>query len=367
MKPSNKKENIKMSIEKITFGKTKETDEVLEYLLKRNGVTLGILNYGATIHKCLVETSKGVRDVIGGYDTVKEYEDNDGYQGALIGRVGNRICRGKFSIDGVDYTLAINNGENSLHGGLKGFDKYIWTVTENSEADCDKLIMTITSPHMDQGYPGKLKVTVTYTLNDDKSFSIGYEAESDRKTVLNLTNHSYFNLTGFEELNVLDHKLKLYCSNFTPVDHTLIPTGEIRPVKGTAFDFTEEKTVGRDIEAKDLQLEYAGGYDHNYVIDRTQEVSYRNTTLFKTAALTSPDDVLSLEVATDQPGVQVYCGNFLHDDIVFKGSKPQRRRSAICLETQHYPDTPNHPQFPSAYLDKGERFKTTTLFKFTSR
>ena len=153
-------------------------------------------------------------------------------------------------------------------------------------------------------------------------------AESDRKTVLNLTNHSYFNLTGFEELNVLDHKLKLYCSNFTPVDHTLIPTGEIRPVKGTAFDFTEEKTVGRDIEAKDLQLEYAGGYDHNYVIDRTQELSYRNTTLSKTAALTSPDDILSLEVSTDQPGVQVYCGNFLHDDIVFKGSKPQRTLSS---------------------------------------
>lgn len=353
-----------MSIEKKHFGITKNGEEISEYLLTRNGVTLGILDYGATIHKCLVPCGDELRDVIGGYDTLKEYEENDGYQGALIGRIGNRINKGRFTLDGTEYTLFQNDNENSLHGGKKGFDKYLWEAKAESEADRDVLTLSILSPDMDEGYPGNLKVKVIYTLHDDASFSLRYLAETDRKTVVNLTNHSYFNLTGFREACVLSHKLRLNCSHFTPVDANLIPTGEIASVSGTAFDFREEKTLGRDIEKQEEQLILGGGYDHNYVIDRTHPVRYQDKTLWEAATLTAPDDTLSLTVSTDQPGVQVYSGNFLHDDICFKNGVPAKRRSAMCLETQHFPDSPNQKGFPSVELNPGEVYDTVTLFSF---
>lgn len=355
-----------MSIVKTLFGHTNNQEEVYEYALCRNGVTLGILNYGATIHRLLVPCGNALRDVVGGYDTVAEYEANDGYQGALIGRVGNRICRGKFTLDEKEYTIVCNNNENTLHGGNKGFDKYLWQVSEESTDTYDRLTLEILSPHMDEGYPGNLKVKVSYTLHDNASFSLRYRAETDRKTVVNLTNHSYFNLMGFDGKDVLEHKLTLKCSHFTPVDATLIPTGEIAPVADTPFDFRQTKTLGRDIGADHEQLVLGGGYDHNFIIDRVLPCSYQQKILWEFATLSAPDDSLSLTVATDQPGVQVYSGNFLHDDINFKGGLPQKYRSAMCLETQHFPDSPNHPNFPSVELVPGQAYDTTTLFTFHS-
>ncbi len=354
-----------MSIEKTLFGHTEDQKEVFEYSLCRKGVTLGILNYGATVHKLLIPCGDTLRDVVGGYDTVAEYQRNDGYQGAVIGRIGNRIQGGRFTLEDKEYLLFQNDNENSLHGGKRGFDKYLWEATEESGDGFDRLILEMLSPHMDEGYPGNLKVKVSYTLHDDASFSIRYQASTDRKTVVNLTNHSYFNLNGFDGSDVLTHKLRLQCSRYTPVNAALIPTGQIASVEDTPFDFREKKALGRDIEANHEQLRLGAGYDHNLVIDRVKPLLYQDRTLWEFATLWAPDDSLCMRVATDQPGVHLYSANFLHDDLSFKGGIPQTRRSALCLETQHFPNSPNQENFPSVVLCPGQEYDSTTLFCFS--
>lgn len=351
-----------MSVESRFFDKTADGREVREYTLSSDGIKLSLLDYGATIRRIVVDGPDGPVDVAGGYDRLVDFEKNDGYQGAVIGRYANRIANGRFTLKNKEYQIYQNDGSNSLHGGKRGFDKYVW----DAETGDDFVRFSTVSPDGDENYPGKLSVSVTYTVIP-RGFYIRYEAETDKTTVINLTNHCYFNLTGFAEQSVLDHTLKLNSSRITPVDSSLIPTGEFMETAGTPFDFSEKKRVGRDIEADHPQLKLGGGYDHNFVIDKTEPVELRGRTLYKAALLGSPDGRLEMSVSTDQPGIQVYTGNFLHDDISFKGGIPQKRRSAICLETQHYPDSPNHPGFPSVTLEPGEKFDSVTLFAFTRR
>ncbi|MBQ9544927.1 MAG: galactose mutarotase [Clostridia bacterium] len=348
-----------MGIEKTLFDKTAGGEAVSLYTLKNDFLTLGVLDYGATVRSPEINAAGGKRDVVGGYDTLAEYEKNDGYQGAVIGRFANRIAGGKFSLNGREYNIFQNDFPNTLHGGRRGFDKKIW----KAETGEDSIAFTLFSPDRDENYPGDLSVRVTYTLLE-KGFAIGYEATASADTVLNLTNHSYFNLSGFDGNTVLDHTLKLNCSHFTPIDEKLIPTGKIASVDGTPFDFREEKKIGRDIGADDEQLKLAGGYDHNFIIDRIAPKKFFEKTLYEAARLTSPDGALSMCVFTDQPGVQVYSGNFMHDDIIFKRGVKQIRRSAVCLETQHFPDSPNKPDFPTAVLRAGDKFETLTAFTF---
>ncbi len=350
-----KKDGTNMTIVKTAFGITASGEQVTLYTLSNQFLSISVLDYGATVRNLAVASL----DVVGGYDTLAEYEKNDGYQGAVIGRYANRIADARFNLNGKEYRIFPNDEPNTLHGGKIGFDKKVW------KAECgeDSVTFSLFSPDGDENYPGNLNVSVTYTLLEN-GIALSYRAQSDADTVINLTNHSYFNLTGFKLDTVLTHTLSLNCSHFTPVNSKLIPTGQILPTLNTPFDFKEPKTVGRDIFADDEQLKIAGGYDHNFIIDRTRPKVIIGRTVYEAATLTAPDGKLSMKVFTDQPGVQVYSGNFLHDDICFKSGVRQFRRSAICLETQHFPDSPNQKGFPTAVLRKGDVFETLTAYTF---
>ena len=349
-----------MAISCKKFATTNKQEPVEEYVLENQSLRVSFLTYGAVIQSLILKGAPGQPDVVGGYDSLKEYEANDGYQGTVVGRYANRIANGHFCIDDTDYVLDINNGPNTLHGGLVGLDKHVWKVEQALD---DRLTLSTSSPHLDQGYPGNLQVWVTYTLSED-ALCISYRAKTDRKTVVNLTNHSYFNLTGFEDTNIGNHYLTLRASRYTPVTQSLIPTGELATVEGTPFDFRSEKKVGQDIDREHPQLMIAGGYDHNLVIDPSHPMKINGHSAYQAAILRSPDQKVSLEVYTDQPGMQIYTGNFLHDDIVYKKGVPQYKRSAICIETQHFPDSPNHPQFPDTTLTPEKDLETVTLLRF---
>jgi aldose 1-epimerase len=326
-------------------------------LTNANGMEALVTNYGATVVSLLVADRNGKKDdVVFGYDSIQGYYNGRAYFGCVAGRYANRIANGQFRLDGKTYDLAKNNGPNSLHGGIKGFDKVVWTAKQ----DDGGLTLTYTSKDGEEGYPGNLTVTVRYSLKNDNSLQIDYSAVTDKATLVNVTNHSYFNLEGQGQGNILDHELQFNADGFTPVDSTLIPTGEIRKVAGTPFDFTSPHKIGERInDTSDLQIKYGLGYDHNFVLNG-------ETGKMKLAArVKAPISGRIMEVHTTEPGVQFYSGNFLNGSEKGKGSV-YGYRTGFCLETQHFPDSPNQPSFPSAVLKPGKEYRSTTIFKFSA-
>jgi aldose 1-epimerase len=327
-------------------------------LTNATGMEVRAMPYGATILSIRVPDAQGaVGDVVLGFDSLAGYVKSSPYFGAVVGRYGNRIARGRFMLDGKEYTLAVNNGPHALHGGLRGFDKAVWAAEPTRSDRGVGLAFTLVSPDGDEGYPGTVAARVTYTLMSARNvIVIDYEASTDRATPLNLTNHSYFNLAG--KGDILGHLLTMDADHMTPVDATLIPTGEISPVQGTPFDFRRPTAIGARIDARDQQIANGGGYDHNFVINRSAPG------LVHVARVTEEASGRTLDVSSTEPGVQFYSGNFLDGTVTGKGGTSYKRRSGFCLETQHYPDSPNHPNFPSAILRPGSAYRSQTVFAF---
>ena len=330
-------------------------------LTNSHGVEIRAMNYGGIIVSILVPDRKGqLADIALGHDFLEGYIPNPPYLGAIVGRYANRIANGTFTLDGNTYTLPKNNGPNTLHGGTtRTFDKVVW----DSEPLKGKtgVAFSYLSKDGDDGFPGKLKVNVTYTLTDSNSLVIDYEATTDKATPINLSQHSYFNLAGEGNGDILNHEIMINADRFTPVDKNLIPTGELRPVKGTPLDFTTSTRAGERIDDKYEQLELAHGYDHNFVINR------KGPGLEFAARVYEPTSGRVLEVSTTQPGVQFYTGNFLDGTVTGKHGHVYQRRYGFCLETQHFPDSPNHPDFPTTILRPGETFHSKTVFKFSAK
>jgi aldose 1-epimerase len=352
--------HAKANITRQPFGKTADGQAVELYTLTNaSGMVAKIMTYGGTVVSLSVpDRNKKMGDVVLGYDTLDGYLQNNPFFGAIIGRYGNRIAKGRFTLNGKEYKLAQNNGENHLHGGLKGFDKVVWKAREVKSAEGPALELTYLSKDGEEGYPGNLSVTVTYTLTNKNELKIDYAATTDQDTVINLTNHSYFNLAGAGTGDILNHVIMINADRFTPVDETLIPTGELRSVKGTPFDFTTPTAIGARIDQKDEQLIFGKGYDHNFVLNKTGE------RLSLAARVYEPTSGRVMEVYTTQPGMQFYTGNFLDGTITGKSGKVYPRRSGFCLETQHFPDSPNKPGFPSTVLKPGQKYAQTTIYKF---
>jgi len=346
------------------FGTTADGRSVERFTLTSSGgVTISVLSFGGVIQRILVPDRDGTRaDVTLGYDTLPEYEKDKSYLGALVGRYANRIRGGRFSLDGREYTLAQNAGGNSLHGGARGFNKVVWSVEPFEEGSDVGLVLQHVSPDGDEGYPGTLRVRVTYRLTTDGALVIDFFATTDAATPVNLTQHAYFNLARTGSGDILGHLLELGASRFTPVDASLIPTGELRRVQGTPFDFSTAETVGARIGADDEQLRLAGGYDHNFVIDRQGA-----TDLALAARLTDPVSARGVDIHTTEPGIQFYTGNFLDGTVKGKGGVPHRYRSGLALETQHFPNSPNEPSFPSTILRPGEEHRSRTVYHFVVR
>ncbi|HEU4769991.1 MAG TPA: aldose epimerase family protein [Pyrinomonadaceae bacterium] len=338
------------------FGTGPNGEEAHLYTLTNNrGVEVSITNYGGAVTSIKVPDRDGVfGDVVLGYDTNEEYMRNPRYLGALIGRHANRIAHGKFSFNGVAYQLAQNNGENHLHGGNKGFDKRFWEAAQNEAG----LSLEYFSTDGEENYPGNLTVNVDYSLNEENELRIEYRATSDKDTIVNLTNHSYFNLACGGD--ILGHQLTLNADAFTPVSKDLIPTGEIRPVSNTPMDFRESRTIGSRIHDEYEQLAFTGGYDHNFLLRDW------NGSLRRVAQLRDPASGRVLEVHTTEPGVQFYSGNFFDGSFGGKGGVVYEKYAGLCLETQHFPDSPNHPNFPTTVLRAGEQYRQTTIYKFTT-
>ncbi|TWT38861.1 aldose epimerase family protein [Blastopirellula retiformator] len=348
------KSNPEMSIQSQPFGKTANGQEVTLFTVKNGDLEMELINYGATIVSLKAPDKNGVlANVNAGLDDVALYEGGHPYFGATVGRYANRIAKGKFSLNGKEYSLALNNGENTLHGGEKGFSRYVWDAKQVQEAHGIGVTFTRTSPDGEEGYPGDLTVSVSYLLTSDNQLIMEYQATTDAATVLNLTNHCYWNLAGAGSGKVYDHKLQLEANTYVPVSDALIPTGEILTVKGTPMDFTTMKPIGQDLQATGGD---PIGYDHCFVL-RSQDGK-----LALAATVKEPKSGRVMEIYTTEPGIQLYTGNFL------SGSPAEARigqHEAFCLETQHYPDTPNQPNFPSATLQPGEEFRSQTVHKFS--
>jgi aldose 1-epimerase len=325
-----------------------------------SGMEARIMTYGGSVVSLKAPDRQGkLADVVLGYETLEGYLKNNPYFGAIIGRYGNRIGNGQFSLIGRKYTLPRNDGENTLHGGIKGFDKVVWKAKEVNGKDGAGISLTYLSKDGEEGFPGNLSVTVVYTLTNNNELKIEYFAKTDKTTVVNLTNHSYFNLAG--EGSILRHELMINAGRFTPVDSGLIPTGELRTVKGTPMDFTKSAVIGTRIDHQDEQLTFGKGYDHNWVLNNA------TGRLALAAKAYEPVSGRVMEVLTTEPGLQFYSGNFLDGSITGKGGQVYKRRCGFCLETQHFPDSPNKPGFPSTVLRPGESYKTTTIYKFTAK
>jgi aldose 1-epimerase len=301
-------------------------------------------------------------DIVLGYDKLADYLKETPYFGAIVGRYGNRIGKGTFTLDGKTYTLATNNGENHLHGGLKGFDKVVWTAAAHkASADGVALTLNYLSKDMEEGYPGNLDVTIVFTLTNANELRIDYKATTDKATVCNVTHHGYFNLAGQGKGDILGHELTLNADRYTPVDAGLITTGELAAVKGTPMDFTKPTAIGARINNTFEQLTFGGGYDHNWVLNK------KGSEMSLAASVYEPTSGRVMEVRTNEPGVQFYSGNFLDGTLTGKGGKVYQHRYGFCLETQHYPDSPNKPNFPTTTLRPGQTYKTTTIYKFSAR
>lgn len=340
------------------FGKTTDGTPVTLYTLTNaHGLEATIINLGGILVSLKTPDRTGkMGDVVLGFDTLEPYFTNGPHFGALIGRYGNRIGLAKFSLDGKEYTLAKNNGENTLHGGTVGFHKKVWTAKPVTRKDGQALELTYVSKDMEEGFPGTLTSTVVYTLTDANELRIEYSAKTDKPTIVNLTNHSYFNLAGTGD--ILKHEMMLAADRFTPVDAGLIPTGELKPVEGTPFDFRKPTAIGARIDAADDQIKKGGGYDHNWVLNG------KAGTMHLAARVSEPTSGRTMEVTTTEPGVQFYTGNFLDGTLKGKGGTVYQRRAGFCLETQHFPDSPNKASFPSTVLRPGATYSTTTVYKF---
>ncbi len=326
-------------------------------LTNSNGVKMEVTNFGGRVVSLLVPDKNGkLEDVVLGYDSLNQYLDGNFYFGAMIGRYGNRIGKGKFSLNGKEYQLAKNNGANALHGGPNGFHKVYWKIEPVQKNNSLKMIYRCVNG--EEAYPGNLDVTVTYSLTDKNEVVLDYEATTDKETILNLTHHSFFNLAGAGNGDILNHELILYADEYTPVNAGLIPTGELKKVKGTAFDFLSAHTIGERIDQQDDQLKFGKGYDHNWVLNK------KGNELSLAAKVTEPLSGRIMEVWTTEPGLQFYSGNFLDGKDIGKGNKPYLFRSAFCLEAQHFPDSPNHPNFPSTVLKPGETYRQKTVYRF---
>ena len=344
-----------MTVTKEQFGEVDGEKVQLFTLTNPNGMRVKVTNYGGIVTSVTVPGNEAVPyDVVLGFDSLQGYLDGHPYFGCIVGRYANRIAGGEFRLDGKTYRLATNNGENHLHGGIAGFDKKIWRASPFQTEKEAGVSLKYESPDGEEGYPGKLEVKVDYTLTDENELKISYYARTDAPTVINLTHHSYFNLNGAGSGDILGHSLFIHADRYTPVNEQLIPTGELKPVEGGPFDFRQEKTIGRDFE----QVE--GGYDHNFVLNGSGELSLA-------ARLTSPLTGITMEVYTDQPGMQFYSGNFLDGTITGKGGQAYPKHYGLCLETQHFPDSPNQPSFPSTELRPGEIFQSLTVYKFSDK
>jgi aldose 1-epimerase len=344
---------------KAAFQQTIDGKQTELYILKNSHeMQAAITNYGGRLVSLLVPDNGKLIDVLVGFDDVKSYTDStEPYFGALIGRYGNRIADGKFKLDNKEYKLFINNGKNALHGGEKSFRSVVWDAKQTSDSTLE---LSYLSKDMEEGYPGNLTVKVIYTLTDANELSIDYEATTDKKTVLNLTNHAYFNLNGYGNGDILNHELMLNADNFTPVDSTLIPIGKNISVKNTPFDFTKLTPIGSRINQKDEQIKFGGGYDHNFVLNPNPSKAMNLA-----AKVIADKSNIVMEVFTEEPGIQFYTGNFLKSSHTTKGGTKDDFRTAFCLETQHFPDSPNQPNFPSTVLEVGKKYKTKTVYKFS--
>jgi aldose 1-epimerase len=355
-------QKAKARVDKRVFGKLEDGAPIDIYTLKnRNGLQVEITTYGGAVVSIKTPDRSGrMSDIVLGYGDANGYVSDISYFGALIGRYANRIARGRFTLNGVEYHLPQNNGVNHLHGGVRGFHKVVWKARELTRTDGVGLELTYLSKDNEEGYPGNLSVTVNYVLSDANELRIEYHATTDKETVINLTHHSYFNLAGAGMGDILRHEVKINADRFTPVDETLIPTGELRAVKGTPFDFSRATAIGSRINQADDQLVFGKGYDHNFVLNKKgQELSLA-------ATVYEPTSGRALEMWTTEPGVQLYSGNFL-DKVRGKAGKVYNVHGGFCLEAQHFPDSPNQPAFPSTVLKPGERYTQTTVYKFMVR
>jgi len=351
------------SVKKSVFGKTADGTTVYLYTLRNSfGMEAQITNYGGILVRLLVPDKNGnFDDVVLGYDSLADYIKDNPYFGCIAGRYANRIAGGRFSLNGKEYTLARNNGPNHLHGGVKGFDKVVWNAKDTLGKNEPSLLLSYLSKEGEEGYPGNLRARVRYTLTDLKELQIEYEATTDSPTVVNLTHHSYFNLAGAGKGDILSHELTIYADKFTPVDSTLIPTGELRDVRRTPMDFRTPQTIGSRIDQDNEQLCFGHGYDHNFVL----RAGGKNLT--PAATVHEPGTGRFMEVSTTEPGLQLYSGNFLDGHNVGKGGKKYEHRYGFCLETQHFPDSPNHPSFPSTVLNPGATYRSLTMYRFSIR
>jgi aldose 1-epimerase len=355
----NSQEQANTKMNRKPFGQTKDGESIEIFSLRNaNGMEAAIITYGGIVQALRIPSQGGGPvDVVLGFDDLDGYLKDSPYFGAIVGRYGNRIGNARFVLDGVEYKVPANDGPNCLHGGLRGFDKRVWTPKDASGGAGQALQLTYLSKDGEEGFPGNLTATVTYTLSDRNELRIEYHATTDKPTVLNLTNHSYFNLGGQGEGDILGHEVTIEADRITPVDSTLIPTGQLEPVAGTPFDFRQPHAIGERIGADNEQLKFGKGYDHNFVLNASGAMGLA-------ARVRDPKSGRSMEVSTDQPGLQFYTGNFLDGHIHGKGGKVYPHRGAFCMETQHFPDSPNKPQFPSTVLRPGQDYKTTTAFRF---
>ncbi|HEY0654161.1 MAG TPA: aldose epimerase family protein [Chryseosolibacter sp.] len=353
----------KTNLTSAPFGRLPDGKEVRLFTLKNaNGMTMKVMNYGGVITSLTAPDKDGkFEDVVLGYDSLNGYLQKSPYFGALIGRYGNRIGKGKFSLDGKDYQLAQNNNGNALHGGPNGFDKRFWNIEEYPVTNGAALKLTYTSPDMEEGYPGTLNSQVIYHLTDNNELKIYYEATTDKPTVVNLTQHTYFNLSGNTKSDILQHELFLDADKFVPVDKTLIPTGELKDVSETPFDFKTPTAIGSRIDKKDAQLEAGLGYDHCWVLNTNGDTSKVAATLH------DPASGRVMSVKTSEPGIQFYSGNFLDGTITGKYNTVYQKRYGLCLETEHFPDSPNKKNFPSVLLKPGETYRTQTIYTFSTK
>jgi aldose 1-epimerase len=342
------------------FGNLKDGTPISLYTMTNgNGVTMKVMNYGGIIVSLMVPSKDGKPvDVILGYDSLAAYEKNNPFFGALVGRYGNRIGKGKFSLNGKEYSLVKNNNGNHLHGGTKGFDKVVWNIEEIPAENGVALKLSYLSKDMEEGYPGNLQTEVIYTLTDDNTVKFDYEATTDKKTIVNLTQHTYFNLNGGKS-DILSHEVVLNADYIVAIDKSLIPTGELKPVANTPFDFRTPAPIGARIDAKDQQIQFGKGYDHCWVIN--------GEGLKPTATVYDPISGIEMAVHTTEPGVQFYTGNFLNGTITGKNNVLYKQRTGFCLETQHFPDSPNQKNFPSVVLNPGETYTSQTTYKFGVR
>jgi aldose 1-epimerase len=354
--------NAAMKIDKEAYGEVDGKPVDLYTLTNANGVEMKVTNYGGIVTSLKVpDKYRNLGDVVLGYDNLQDYVKSNPYFGCIVGRYGNRIGKAKFTLNGVGYTLAKNNGDNSLHGGIKGFDKVVWDAQAMVGADSVSVEFKYMSKDGEEGFPGNLSVTVTYALTNDDELKIDYLAATDEVTVVNLTHHSYFNLAGAGSGDILGHELMLAADKFTPVDEGLIPTGELRPVAGTPMDFTQPTVIGDRINQDYEQLVFGKGYDHNWVLNSG------GGSMALAASVYEPKTGRMMKVYTTEPGMQFYAGNFLDGSNIGKGGKAYEFRNGFCLETQHFPDSPNKPDFPSTVLKPGEEYKTTTIYKFSAK